>query len=85
MFYFQVAEEERRIEQERMHVFICSYFQLDPKLINEHDVPFFVDPYTGQWHARDGHKVPPPRSHVSCLASSKYLPSVAYFYLRRCM
>lgn len=64
MFFCQVAEEKRRSEQERMHVFICSYFQLDPRLVHERDVPFYVDPFTGQWYARDGHKVATPPSHV---------------------
>lgn len=67
MFEAKVEAEKRRTAQEAVHVAKCTFFRLDPRQVHECDVPFCVNPFTGQWYAQANHMVPTPPSHVSII------------------
>ncbi|XP_004536421.1 probable histone-lysine N-methyltransferase CG1716 [Ceratitis capitata] len=69
MFAAKVArdEAEKRLAEERREFETkCRFFGLDPKKTRTQDVPFCVDPSTGQWYsvARQPIPTPPCYAHI---------------------
>ncbi|XP_036222476.2 histone-lysine N-methyltransferase Set2 [Bactrocera oleae] len=69
LFAAKVArdEAEKRLAEERREFETkCRFFGLDPKKTRTQDVPFCVDPSTGQWYsiARQPIPTPPCYAHV---------------------
>ncbi|XP_011185204.2 probable histone-lysine N-methyltransferase CG1716 [Zeugodacus cucurbitae] len=69
LFAAKVArdEAEKRLAEERREFETkCRFFGLDPKKTRSQDVPFCVDPSTGQWYsvARQPIPTPPCYAHV---------------------
>ncbi|XP_017465977.1 PREDICTED: probable histone-lysine N-methyltransferase CG1716 isoform X1 [Rhagoletis zephyria] len=69
MFAAKVARDEaekRMAEERREFETKCRFFGLDPKKTRPQDVPFCVDPSTGQWYsvARQPIPTPPCYAHV---------------------
>lgn len=52
-------------QNEVSHSSKCKYFQMDPRTTAFRDIPFCVNPLTGQWYSRDGKIIATPPSHVS--------------------
>ncbi|XP_050329549.1 probable histone-lysine N-methyltransferase CG1716 [Bactrocera neohumeralis] len=76
MFAAKVArdEAEKRLAEERREFETkCRFFGLDPKKTRSQDVPFCVDPSTGQWYsiARQPIPTPPCYAHVQVQPKSK--------------
>lgn len=57
--------DQRKFEEDSMHVAKCSFFRLDPRHTNRKNIPFRVNPITGQWYTEDNRAISTPPSHVS--------------------
>ncbi|KAL9881119.1 SET domain containing 2 isoform 1-T6 [Glossina fuscipes fuscipes] len=67
MFAAKVAREEadKRLAEERRECEIkCRFFGLDPKKTRHQDIPFCVNPQTGQWYSMDRKPIPTPPSYA---------------------
>uniref|UniRef100_A0A1A9WIN0 [histone H3]-lysine(36) N-trimethyltransferase n=1 Tax=Glossina brevipalpis TaxID=37001 RepID=A0A1A9WIN0_9MUSC len=67
MFAAKVAREEadKRLAEERREFEIkCRFFGLDPKKTRPQDIPFCVNPQTGQWYSMDRKPIPTPPSYA---------------------
>uniref|UniRef100_A0A1A9X5E3 [histone H3]-lysine(36) N-trimethyltransferase n=1 Tax=Glossina brevipalpis TaxID=37001 RepID=A0A1A9X5E3_9MUSC len=67
MFAAKVAREEadKRLAEERREFEIkCRFFGLDSKKTRPQDIPFCVNPQTGQWYSMDRKPIPTPPSYA---------------------
>lgn len=64
MFEAKVAAEKEKAMQRLIHNSKCTFFRLDERRVQEHEIPFCVNPFTGQWYGQAGNKLPTPPSHV---------------------
>ncbi|XP_067641503.1 histone-lysine N-methyltransferase Set2 [Eurosta solidaginis] len=83
MFAAKVArdEAEKRLAEERREFETkCRFFGLDPKKTHPQDVPFCVDPSTGQWFsvARQPIPTPPCYAHIQVQPKPKSLDPADY-------
>lgn len=64
MFEAKVAAEKDKAMRRMVHSAKCNFFRLDGRRVSEHDIPFCVNPSTGQWYSQAGKKLPTPPSHL---------------------
>lgn len=64
LFEAKVAAEKEKAMQRLIHSSKCTFFRLDDRRVQEHEMPFCVNPFTGQWYGHAGNKIPTPPSHL---------------------
>lgn len=83
MFAAKVARDEaekRMAEERREFETKCRFFGLDPKKTRPQDVPFCVNPATGQWYSveRNPISTPPSYAHVQVPVKPKSTNPIDY-------